>query len=122
MSPKLILIASSTRSRVGGWFSGYLGFVELLPCFVIHGKPVSGNFTIQVLVPDGGALELCAKRFDAPVRYEMLHRLVDEPATLAWLGHPVNGLDGGLRKNDVDAFAHGESYSHRIHTSCVCQG
>ena len=74
---------------------------------MIHGKPVSGDFTIQVLVPDGGALELCAKGFDAPVRYEMLHRLVDEPAALARLGHPVNGLDGGLRQNDVDAFAHG---------------
>jgi hypothetical protein len=51
--------------------------------------------------------ELCPKRFGAPVRYEVLHGLVDEPAALARRGHPVDGLDRSFRQNNVDAFAHG---------------
>ena len=53
----------------------------------------------------------------------MLHGLVDEPAPLPWLGHPVDGLDGGFRKYNVDASAHENEIDalrpHGIHNECV---
>jgi hypothetical protein len=41
--------------------------------------------------------QLGTERFHAPVRYEMLDRLVDETAALARSGHTVNGLERGFR-------------------------
>jgi hypothetical protein len=84
-----------------------MGFFELSPCLLVHCKPVSSNFTVQVLIPDCGTFQLGSQCFGATVGHEVLHRLVDEPATLARLGHAVNGLDCGYRQDDVDAFAHG---------------
>jgi hypothetical protein len=77
----------------------------LLACFTIHGKPVGGNFKIQVPVTHSSALQLGAEGFGASGRHEVLHCLIDEPAALAGLGHAINGLDGSFRQNDVDAFA-----------------
>jgi hypothetical protein len=74
---------------------------------VVHGKPVSGYLAVQVSVSNGGALQLRLESLDAAVRHVVLDGRVDEAAALAWLGHPVDGLDGGFRQNDVDAFAHG---------------
>ncbi len=74
---------------------------------MVHCKPVSGNFTVQVLITHSGAFKLSPKGFDAAVSHKVLHRMIDESAALAWFGHPVNGLDRGFRQNNVDAFAHG---------------
>jgi hypothetical protein len=74
---------------------------------VIHGKPVSGYFAVQVSVSNGGSLQLRPKGFDTAVRYVVLHSRVDEAAALAGFSHPVYGLDGGFRQNDIDSFAHG---------------
>jgi len=74
---------------------------------VIYGRPVSSHFPIQVLVPGRAALQLSADCFGAAMLHEMLHGLVDEAAALPGFGHPADDMDGGLRKNDVDAFAHG---------------
>jgi hypothetical protein len=41
--------------------------------------------------------QLGTERFHAPVRYEVLHCLIDKTAALARLGHAVNGLDGCFR-------------------------
>jgi hypothetical protein len=73
---------------------------------VIHSRPVSGDFTIKILVTDGSPFQLRPKRFDTPIGYEVLHCLKDEPAALAGFDHPVNGLDRSLRQYYVDAFAH----------------
>jgi hypothetical protein len=89
---------------------------------LVHGKPISGNLTVQVLVADGGLLQLRSQGFGAPVGHEVRHRLVDEPAALAGLGHAVNGLDRGFRQNNVDAFAHGNKlmiFSYMIYTISV---
>jgi hypothetical protein len=74
---------------------------------VIHGKPVSGYFAVQVSVSNGGALQLRPKGFNAAVCHVMLDGRVDEAATLARLGHPIDGLDRGFRQHDVDSLAHG---------------
>lgn len=74
---------------------------------MVHGKPVSGDFAIQILVTDCGLFQSRPQRFRAPVGHEVLHRQIDESAALAGLGHAVNGLDRGLRQDDVDSFAHG---------------
>jgi hypothetical protein len=74
---------------------------------VVHGKPVSGDFTIQVLITDGGTFQPRPERFGAMVRHEVLDGPVDESATLTGLGHPINRMDRGFRQDDVDAFAHG---------------
>ena len=81
--------------------------VELLPCLLVRCKPVDRHFAVQVLVAEYGTFQLGAEGFGAAVRHEMLHRLIDKPAALARSDHAVNGPDGGLRQNDVDAFAHG---------------
>jgi hypothetical protein len=90
---------------------------------VVHGKPVSGDLPIQVLVTDRGPFQLRPQGFGASVGHEVLYGLVDEPAALAGLGHPVNGLDRGLRQDDVDAFAHGNEnlmiFLHIIYTPSV---
>jgi hypothetical protein len=78
-----------------------------LPCFLIHSKPVSGHFTIQIPVTDGGMFQLGAECLDAPIRNVVAHRLVDESAALAMLSHSVDGLYRGFWQADVDAFAHG---------------
>jgi hypothetical protein len=83
------------------------GLVELWPCSLIHGQPVSGHSAVQILVADCGTFQLGAEDFGATVCHEMLHRLIDKPAALARSDHAVNGPDGGFRQNDVDAFAHG---------------
>jgi hypothetical protein len=92
---------------------------------VIHGKPVIGDFPVQVLIADSSLFQSGPERFRAPIGDEMLHRDVDEPTSLPRLGHPVNGLDSCLRKNDVDAFAHRERlmilYTQYKHNRCVCQ-
>jgi hypothetical protein len=75
---------------------------------MIHRKPFSGNFTIQIVIADCGALQLGAEGFGAPVRHKVLHCLVDEFAALAGFDQPVNGPDRGFRQNDVDAFGHGD--------------
>jgi len=41
--------------------------------------------------------QLGTERFHASVRYEILHRLIDESAALAGSGHAVNGLDRCFR-------------------------
>jgi hypothetical protein len=82
-------------------------FVEFFPCFVIHGKPVSGYFAVQVSVSNGGALQLRPKGFNAAVRHVVLNGRVDEAAALARLGHTVDSLDRGFRQYDVDSLAHG---------------
>jgi len=41
--------------------------------------------------------QLGTERFHAPVRYKMLHRLVNKSAALAGTGHAINGLDRGFR-------------------------
>lgn len=74
---------------------------------MIHGKPLFGNFAVQISIARRGSFQLGSKRFIAPVRHVMLNRLVNEPAALAKLRHPVNGLDCSFRQDDVNAFAHG---------------
>jgi len=85
---------------------------------VIDGRPVSGNFAIQVPVTDSRALQLSAEGLGDPYRHEVPHCLIDEPAALAGRGHSVNGLDGGFRQDDVDAFAPGAQH----HVSRVARG
>jgi hypothetical protein len=80
-----------------------------LPCFFIHGNPVTGNFKVDVTVPDGCLFQPLSERLSTTICYEMLDRLVNETAALAGLDHPVNGSDGGLREHYVDALAHGGS-------------
>jgi hypothetical protein len=74
---------------------------------LVHVKPVGGDFTVQVLIADGGTLEQRSERFDATIRHVVLHGLVDEPATLPRLGQPVNGPDRVFRQDNINAFAHG---------------
>jgi hypothetical protein len=73
----------------------------------IHTNPVRGDFAVQILVTDSRAFQLRPERFRTPGRYVVFDRLIDEAAALARSGHPVNGLDRGLRQNNIDAFAHG---------------
>ena len=111
MSRSVELLSSAAKSSIrltfatralelidaGGWFRLHLGvFAELLPCFVIHGKPVSGYLAVQVPVSNGCALQLRLEGLDTAVRHVVLHRRVDETAALAGFGHPVDGLDGGF--------------------------
>lgn len=74
----------------------------------VHGKPVSGHFPVQILIAHRGLFEAGSQGFGTLVGHEVLHRVVDEVAALAGSGHPINGLDGGLRQHNVDAFAHEE--------------
>ena len=74
---------------------------------MVHSKPVSGNFTVQVLISDNGPFQLGPKYFGAAFRHVVLHRLVDEAAPLTRLYQPVNGLNGCCGEDNVDAFAHG---------------
>ncbi len=74
---------------------------------MIHSKPVSGYLAVQVSVADSSAFQLRPERLDAAIRHVVLHGRVDEATALTGLSHPVDGLDGGFRQDDVDAFAHG---------------
>jgi hypothetical protein len=90
---------------------------------VVHGKPVSGYLAVKVAISDGGALQLRPDGFDTAVCHVVLDGRVDESAALAGFSHPVDGLDGGFRQNDVDAFAHGTEVNdlikHSIYTNSV---
>lgn len=83
---------------------------------MIHGKPIIGDFPVQVLVADCSLFKSGPERFRAPVSDKVLHGDVDEPAALPWLSHPINSLDSGLGKNNVDAFAHRERINDRVYT------
>jgi hypothetical protein len=73
---------------------------------LIPGKTVGSDFPVQIPIADSGAFQACSERFRAPVGHKVLDCNVDEPAPLSRPGHPTNGLDGCLGKNNVDAFAH----------------
>jgi hypothetical protein len=75
---------------------------------LVHCKPLRRDFAVQILIPDGGTFELGSERFDAPMRYKVPYRLIDEAAALARPCHPVNGLNRGFGQDDVEAFAHGK--------------
>jgi hypothetical protein len=82
---------------------------------MVYGRPVSGNFLVQVLIADGSTLQPGSKGLRAAVRDVILHRLVDEPAALAWLGHPRDRANSSFRQDDVDPFAHGNEKPMLIH-------
>jgi hypothetical protein len=78
----------------------------LLPCFFVHGEPVSGDFPVKVPIADGRLFEAHPQGFRAPVRDKVLHGLIDETAAFAWSGYPVDRLNCRLGQHNVDAFSH----------------
>lgn len=74
---------------------------------MVHGKPLFRNLTVDVLVADRSLLQAGAERLSALMGNVVLHGFIDEPASLAWSGQTVNGLDRGLWKHDVETSAHG---------------
>ena len=74
---------------------------------MVHAKPVSRDFPIQVLITNRRAFQLGTERLDAAVRHVVMHGPVDELAALTGLGHTINGVDRGFRQDDIDPFAHG---------------
>jgi len=74
---------------------------------LIHSKPVLSDLPVQILIANCGAFQLRSQSLGAPMADKVLDRLVDETATLPSLSQPVNGLDGSLWQDNVDAFAHG---------------
>ena len=55
--------------------------------------------------------------------HEVLHCIIDEAATLAWLCQAIDGMHRGFRQNNVDAFAHGNAVNDLVcivYTLHVC--
>ena len=80
--------------------------IESLPCFLLHWEPFFGNFKIQLGVGQCALLETFPKIGGAVSLDKVHHRLRDEAATVASGGHSVENLQGGIWKDDIDAFAH----------------
>jgi hypothetical protein len=81
-------------------------FVEFLPLFLIHSKPVSGDFLAEVMIAEGSLLQPSLKSFRAGSGDVVLHSPVNEAAALAGPRHAVDGTDRRFRQDDVDALCH----------------
>ena len=60
---------------------------------MIHGKPFLGYLVVQISIAHRRAFQLSAQRLTAAVRHIVLNRLINEPAALAGLRYPIDGLD-----------------------------
>jgi len=81
----------------------------VLPCFVVHRKPVTGDLAINVPIAHSGLFKSDSYGFAAPVGDKILDGLLYEFAALSGPGDPVNTLNGGFRQDNVDAFVHGNA-------------
>jgi hypothetical protein len=54
--------------------------------FLIHSKPVAGDFQVEVMVTQGGLLQPFLQGFRAGRDDVVLHGSLDEAAALAWPG------------------------------------
>jgi len=74
---------------------------------VVHGAPVAGGFLGKVAVTQGRLLQAGAKRIRCVRRGVVLHRPVDESASLAGFGGTRDRLRGLIFENEVNALSHG---------------
>jgi hypothetical protein len=72
-------------------------FVEFLPLFPIHSKPVARDFQVEVTIADCGLPQPFLQGFRAGRGDVMLYSPVDEAAALARPSQAIDGTHGGFR-------------------------
>ena len=74
--------------------------------FVIGGDPIESGLVTNLSRPGGNITGVSfASTALQPKRLGLLHELVPPPATIAWLGDPINSLRFEIETRDVEAAA-----------------
>ena len=75
-------------------------------CFLLHWKPLLGNFQIQPGIGQRSCFQPFSQIGRAFGLDQAQHRPIDEPAAVAPRHHAVQHGDGDIGQDNVDAFAH----------------
>ncbi|MBI3683324.1 MAG: hypothetical protein HY235_23370 [Acidobacteria bacterium] len=86
---------------------------------MLHRKPLLGNFQIQIGIGQSSCFQALSKVGRTLGLYEMQYSPIDESAAIAPGGNPAENGGRGIRKNDVDTFAHRIFYTLSVWISNV---